>query len=264
MDSNRNATSGSMRNRARRLAATACVFALAAGAAHGATPVIDVAHIAKTALVYATEQQQLQQLITQYQQLVEAYVLQARQYEQLFINLQNAPNAVPSLDNSFVHLDATQLAEAQCGDPGEGEWLGGLIASLLSSENPLAESQRKICQQVVSLQVTKYNETADILTRLNNYARLAQHAEAQREEIAGDSGNGDLAGNSNQVHRNAAQLAMEMDNWKGRMGAYDTQLQALRDAQAMLAQAALRGRSPDLLGTSVQALALKAALELNP
>lgn len=239
-------------------------LSLPAGLACAAMPVIDVAHIAKTTLVYATEQEQLRQLLAQYQQLLEAYALQARQYQQFFINLRNTPNAVPSLGNDFAHLDATQLTEAQCGEPGETDWLGGLVPVLVSPDTPLAEAQRKICRQVVSLQAIKYNETADILNRLNDYARLAQDAEAQRGEISSDSGNGDLAGNSNQVHRNAAQLAVEMDSWKARMDAYDAQLHALRDAQAMLAQTALHGRSPGLLGSSVQAIALRAALELNP
>lgn len=246
-----------------RVLAAALAMAMSIGTACASMPVIDAAHIAKTALVYATQQDQLRQLIVQYQQLIEAYVLQAKQYQQLFINLQNLPNAVPSLGNDFAHLDEAELTEMQCGESGVAAWVGGLVTSLLSQDRPFAESQKKICQQIVVLQVLKYNETADVLGRLNGYAKLAQDAEGQRRQIASDSGSGDLAGNSNQVQRNAAQLGIEMDNWKGRMGAYDAQLQTLRDAQAMLAQAALRGHPPDMLGTSVQALALKAALQLN-
>lgn len=205
---------------------------------------------------------QIEKQVQQYEKQIQQYELQLQQYQQLLINIQNLGNQVPSFNNNLQHLDASTIAQSQCDGSGGSSWFGGLIVSVFAPTSPYEQSQRQICQNIVVLQVQKYNETADMLNRMNQYAVLARDTESARNSV-GQTDNGDLSSNTNQVERNSSELALEMGNWQARMKAYDAEIGALQATQSILASAAMYARTPDLLGTSVQAAALKAALTVN-
>jgi len=205
---------------------------------------------------------QIEKQAQQYEKQIQQYELQLQQYQQLLINIKNLGNQVPNFNNNLQHLDAGTIAQAQCGSAGGSSWFGGLIVSVFAPTSPYAQSQRQICQDVVAIQVQKYNETADMLNRMNRYAALAKDTESNRNAV-GQTSNGDLSSNTNQVERNSSELDLEMSNWQARMKAYDAEIGALQATQSILANAAMSARTPDLLGTSVQAAALKAALSVN-
>lgn len=205
---------------------------------------------------------QLEKTISQYEKQIQQYELQLQQYQQMLINIKNLGNQVPSFNNNLQHLDANAIALAQCGSAGGSSWFGSLVTSVFAPTSPYAQSQQQICQNIVVIQVQKYNETADMLNRMNQYAALARNTESDRNGV-GQTNNGDLSSNTNQVERNSSELALEMSNWQARMKAYDAEIGALQDTQSILANAAMYARTPDLLGTSVQAAALKAALSVN-
>lgn len=205
---------------------------------------------------------QLQKTISQYEKQIQQYELQLQQYQQMLINIRNLGNQVPSFNNNLQHLDAAQLQAVQCDSTTGSSWFGNLIVSVFAPSSPYSESQQRICENIVAIQVLKYNETADMLNRMNQYAALARDTESERDAV-GQTDNGDLSSNSNQVARNSAELDLEMGNWQARMKAYDAEIGALQATQSLLAEAEMKARTPDLLGTSVQAAALKAALTVN-
>lgn len=205
---------------------------------------------------------QIEKQVQQYEKQIQQYELQLQQYQQMLINLKNLGNKVPSFNNNMQHLDAAQLQQVQCDDASGSSWFGNLMVSVFAPTSPYVEDQRQICQNIVAIQVQKYNETADMLNRMNQYATLAANTETDRNTV-GQTGNGDLSSNTNQVERNSAELDLEMSNWEARMKAYDAEIGALQTTQSLLADAAMKARTPDLLGTSVQAAALKAALTVN-
>lgn len=208
---------------------------------------------------------QLAKLKEQYEKQVQQYQLQLQQYEQMFINIKNLGNQVPNFNNQLQHLDANAITQAQCGSGGGGggsSWFGGLMVSVFAPTSPYAQSQHQICQNIVAIQVLQYNATADMLNRMNGYVGLANTTENLRSSV-GKSNTGDLQGNTNQVVRYSGELDLEMSNWQARMKGYDAEISALQATQSILAKAAMSSRTPDLLGTSVQAAALKAALTVN-
>jgi len=205
---------------------------------------------------------QLEKTMSQYEKQIQQYELQLQQYQQLLINIKNLGNQVPSFNNNLQHLDAAQLQKVQCDSTAGPSWFGNLVVSVFAPSSPYSKSQQQICQNIVSIQVQEYNETADMLNRMNQYAALARDTESERDAV-GQTDNGDLSSNSNQVERNSAELDLEMGNWQARMKAYHAEIGALQATQSLLAEAEMKARTPDLLGTSVQAAALKAALTVN-
>lgn len=206
---------------------------------------------------------QLEKTISQYEKQIQQYELQLQQYQQMFINLKSLGNVMPSFNNQLQHLDANQLAQVECSS-SNGTWsVGGIVQSVTSSfDKTYVEAQKEICAQVVTIQVDKYNKTADMMDRLNYYNSLAQQTDQSRTGISQDSGTGDLNSNTNQAARNLADLQTEIANWQSQMAADDSMLKTLQDMQSVLAEAALKG-SQDMLGKGVQAAALAAALQVN-
>jgi hypothetical protein len=205
---------------------------------------------------------QLEKTISQYEKQIQQYELQLQQYQQMLINIKNLGNQVPTFNNNLQHLDAAQLQKVQCDSTAGSPWFGNLVVSVFAPTSPYSGSQQQICENIVAIQVQKYNETADMLSRMNQYAALAKDTESERDSV-GQTDNGDLSSNSNQVERNGAELDLEMSNWQARMKACDAEIGALQATQSLLAEAEMKARTPDLLGTSVQAAALKAALTVN-
>lgn len=205
---------------------------------------------------------QFEKQVQQYAEQVKQYELQLQQYQQMLITIQNLGNNI-SIHNAPQHLDEGQLAQMECanGGGGSGGTLGTFFGSLLAPSGPYVQKQQDICQQIVAIKVQKYNDTSDMMGRMNFYASLANETEHSRDSV-GSGNNGNLSANSNQVLRNASALDTEMSNWQTRMQSYDTMLKALQGAQSDLARAALNG-NPSLLNTSAQAAVLEAALKVN-
>lgn len=206
---------------------------------------------------------QIQKQVQQYEKQIQQYELQLQQYQQMFINLQSLGNVMPSFNNQPQHLNANQLAQIECNS-SNGTWsVGSIVQSVTSSyDKQYVEAQKEICAQVVTIQVDKYNRTADMMGRLNYYNSLAQQTDQSRTGISQQSGTGDLNSNTNQAARNLADLQTEIANWQSQMAADDSMLKTLQDMQSVLAEAALKG-SQDMLGKGVQAAALAAALQVN-
>lgn len=234
------------------------VCGLYAGVASAQVVTSDPTGLAKLAEEY---KKQLQQ----YQQQVQQYQLQLQQYQQMLISIQNLTSGggMLTINNTPEHLDANQLAQLECGDSGGGASLiGGVVGSLTSSFNaPYVQAQKHICQNIVTIEVDKYNRTSDMMVRMNYYSAVAKQTESSRDSV-GSSNNGDMSSNTNQATRNLANLNTEVANWQSQMNSDDEMLKTLQDTQSVLARAALDGKS-DLLGASVQAAALEAALKIN-
>lgn len=188
-------------------------------------------------------------------------------YQQLRTALQIKNNDIANAHNNVQQLNVSQLQNAKCGGstqassdtPASGA--PQAISSSLSAN--FVRAQQQICQQIVSIEADKYNRTASMLTRINDYTTLARDTEQQRSNIAQSDKNetADMLANTNQALRNLANLNTEIANWRAMMQADDAAIQALQQAQSTIAQTAMNG-TQSATRQLQQTIALQAALQL--
>lgn len=254
----------------RKLPVIAVVFlvgALGASQARAQVLVTDLTAIANNHADHALEYgKQVMQYAKQLEQHLTALESLAAQYEQLsnmLVTLKNLPNSISMPGAPVVHLDAPTLAQMQC-TTSDGTIFGGLMSALRSAfASQYLQAQHQLCEAIVAVEVEKYNSTADMLQRIKGpggYAELGRKLEAMREAL-GRLAHGDLTSINDQAGRNLLHLNEEMSNWQAGITAYDAMLKSMQDMQSTLANQALNGQ-PSLLGTSIQAAALAAALHV--
>lgn len=188
-------------------------------------------------------------------------------YQQLRTTLQIKNNDIATTNNNIQQLNASRLQDAKCGGSarasGSAPASGAPQAISSSLAANFVQAQQQICQQIVSIEVDKYNRTATMLTRINDYTKLASDTEQQRSNIgqSDKNENADLLANTNQALRNLANLNTEIANWRAMMQADDAAIQALQQAQSTIAQTAMNG-TQSVTGQLQQTIALQSALQL--
>lgn len=249
-------------------AATLLIGVAAPGRANAQVLVMDVTAIennhADHALEYGKQVMQYAKQLEQYATALESIGVQYQQFTNLLVTLKNLPNSISMPGAPLPPLDATTLAQMRCSG-SDGSIAGSLMGALTSAfASEYVRAQHQICEMIVDVEVRKYNSTADMLSRIKGpggYAELAHKLEAMREGL-GFLANGDLSSINNQANRNMANLRAEMANWETGIAGYDVMLKSLQDMQSTLASRAMNGQ-PSLLGTSIQAAALAAALHIE-
>lgn len=244
------------------------VGALAANQASAQIVVVDPTAIANNhadhALEYGKQVLQYAKQVEQHMTALESIALQYDQFTNLLVTLKNVPNSIAMPGAPLAHLDAPTLAQMQCAT-SDGSIFGGLMSSLRSAfASQYLKAQHQLCAAIVAVEVDKYNSTADMLDRIKGpggYAELGHKLEAMRDSL-GRLAHGDLASINDQAGRNLLHLNEEMSNWQAGIAAYDAMLKSMHDMQSTLANQALNGQ-PSLLGTSIQAAALAAALHVE-
>jgi hypothetical protein len=151
--------------------------------------------------------------------------------------------------------------------PGSGSLTGALLDftgfSSLNLTTDIAATQRGICQKIAFLEATKYNETVDMLNRLdtntNSLLRQLQNLSIMNRTP------GDIASLNQQSSQANAQFAAEATQWQGKMNAYDSAIATLKSQQTILANKALKGSGSSntvggVVGNLVQGATFAAAL----
>ena len=235
----------------------ASLVGLFANQAQAQWVVVDPSHIAQDAANFATTVGQYAKEIAQYQAVLQHYAQQ-------LISLQSMSfSSVLTLNTTYERVNLTDGVADACPSSKDGV---PSISSLVSLAMPsftdsVADSQLKICQQIVMRRNHQYNVTVDMLNRINTvYGGYMQQFE-QISQMVGSS-QGALAGAQANIVRGQASMEAEIRLWQVQVQA-DQMIQYLQNQQAQLGQSAMKGKST-LLGTIVQAGTLKLAFdELN-
>jgi hypothetical protein len=197
---------------------------------------------------------------------IDEYIEQARrwsatvaQYRQMIATVMNLnfQSLLPTAQLQKI-TDTSTLIKQAC--PGAGP-ISDAISSIapLNLNGPIKDNQDRICQNIVQLRITSYNETVDMLDRLNQYRGVFQRIDELRNLLMGSaSSQGDLQANTNEAVRNANKLQNEVSNWQARMNVYETAIRTLESQQSILAGVALKG-SASWTGRAIQAATFAAA-----
>lgn len=224
----------------RLLACAAVATLLLAGPAHAAWTVNDPQSMAKA---------------------IEQYKRQVEHYKQQLIQLNPLQRSDSVMTDSFSERNEDYRLRERCpgaagrGTGGAASRLGELAAGI---GGDAATEQMRICTRIVRARNTQYNATVRMLDRLIQRNQQFMAIQAQRSQTGSSQGN--LAANDNEVHRFAAQNAMDLQHWQAQMKAYDGYIESLTEERAQLARQALDGKPPSLLGQLVQAAVLERAL----
>lgn len=240
------------------LATAQILLAIAAlGHSAGATAqeviVNDVKSMAKQIQEYAEQAKRWSDTLAQYQKQIAHY----QQMIATVMNL-NFQSLLPTAQLQKI-TDTSTLIRQAC--PGASSLASTVISSItpLNLNGPIKENQDRICQNVVQLRITSYNETVDMLDRLNQYNGLFKKIDDLRNSLMGSSSSqGDMQANTNEAMRNANKLQNEVSNWQARMNVYETAIKTLESQQSILAGVALKGKS-SLTGKAIQAATFAAA-----
>lgn len=207
--------------------------------------------LAKTVSQY---EKQIQQFKTQ----VDQYTTQLQQYEQMLTSIMNISNNLSLAPNQLQEVtDIDPLIQGKCSGAAG---VGSLVSSVMNSMSSLmtqsiTETQKMICAQIVTTQVHKYNQTIEMLNKLQGYS-------AHFKVIDDALTTNDKSGDREQVTAQAANynnaVATDMGNWKAQMEADDAVISTLENQQSILGHVALKGSST-VLGNVIQATTFAAA-----
>lgn len=245
----------------RRLAAIVLAISIGAGSHAGAQTL--TVEIGPTQ--FNTSLTQFNTLLQQLQSQAE-FGLQAQRWYQTYQHFQQQLVRMQGIIKSFGlpagqtlrPVDPNYLVADRCGG---GLSLGNVLLALAPKRtDDIVRQQRDICIQLQRLQNTKYNETVELLTK--TMPQIEAQTRAVAEMRARDNNNGTVDASAQAALQTLADMQKEMQEWNGRMDAYDGLAAALRESQRQLAQIALKGeRNP--IGTVVKTAALKAALKVG-
>lgn len=206
-----------------------------------------------------------------------AYVRQALQLEQ---EVQSAANTYAQLQNILMQAqslgtnislvstpltkitDPSQIISSAC--PGASGGLVGdalnAISSALNANASVATRQQIICSQIVVYQVDEYNKTVDAL---NAVGQLNTTTLSKLNNLISSV---DTLGKTSNAQAQAAEISVNlstaMHTWQTQISSDEEMISALQKQQSILAKVAMNG-NPTILGTVIQASALKVAFTLN-
>ncbi|MGH8232955.1 MAG: hypothetical protein ACREPU_01990 [Rhodanobacteraceae bacterium] len=193
--------------------------------------------------------------------LANQYITMVDQYKQMLVQVTGLGTHFTIMPTTLDPIgDSSELIEANCGSGGGGGLLGDMMASLISLvSQPVSESQRKVCAQIVIAQVDKYNQTVALLGRLGTYKSSLD----QLVDMAGkvEATLGYASGTTTQATTYASGMATDMNNWDARMKADDAIIKTLQDQQVLLARLALKGGASSILGAALEDVTFKAAVQ---
>jgi len=178
----------------------------------------------------------LQQLQTEYTQLVSSI-------NGLSTGMSLVPNQLQQIS------DPSSLISANC-QSSSGGGITGIAMNALSSLNSqsITASQQQICATIITTQVDKYNKTVALLNDMGQYNTLFQQIQQVNQAVntLADAGR---ANNQTQVYTTA--MNTEMSNWHAQMEADDAIISTLQQQQDMLSRVSLNGGGGGMLSSSL-------------
>jgi hypothetical protein len=196
----------------------------------------------------------------QYLKQLQEYATQLQQYAQLLSSIEGFTSGMSLVPNQLTHVtDSDSLVQGKCSGVSG---INGLVSTIMNSMGSLmnqsiTQTQQMLCKQIVLKQIDKYNETVDMLNKIQGFSAQYQHLEQVAHGITtfADSNRS----NGDQLQYSGA-VQTEMANWKTNMTVDDSVIKTLKDQQSILGHIALKG-SNTVLGNVVQATTFAAAFQ---
>ena len=230
-----------------------------AGHASAQFIVNDPLSMAKAVTEYAEQANRWKATLEQYQQTVQ-------HYQQMIASVTSLSFSSVLPRNSRLQkiTDAPTVIQQAC--PGVGGF-DGVVDTLLGGSDaasPIRQVSQNLCQQAAQVRIDKYNDSVDMLERMQAYNGQMQQIDALRNALGGSSAIGDLQANTNEATRTANKMQAELNFWRLKMAAYDSAISELTSRQSDLVRLSMRGSAGtagNLIGNAVQAGAFAAAFK---
>lgn len=223
---------------------------LTAGAANAQWVVTDPGHTIANKMAWVAQYQQMYQEL---QRQMEQYKTQIRELEQKYVT-------GPSFNGGFGYRET--LAERGLNDfVVERCGKGGGLSTGPNQIKAIAEKQYRNCVAIVQTENTRYNVMVRILKNLDVRDKQMEELKRQASSVPQDQP-GALERVNNNIAQLEAYVALDIENAKTLLEAYDASLKALNTEQVWLGQAAFSSKDRSLLDTAIQYGALKGALEV--
>lgn len=236
--------------------------ALTAGAARAQVIVTDPILEGAQTTSNVTQGTQLAKQLLQLEQQIQSYATQLEQLRNILTKIQSLGSDISLVPKSLQPLsshESDKLIGQACPGAPLGGVVSGVISGLLgnSSNQPIAERQQLICEQIVLLQIDEYNITANALAELTVQQSTVQNLSDIVNSI---STMGESSSASSQAQQFMSQLHVASDTWRKQVEADESMIATLQQQQAVLSKVALNG-SNTVLGDIVQAGAFALAFK---
>jgi hypothetical protein len=257
----------SLRSRGYKLLAAAALTVACGGhteRANAGLPVIDYTAIVNAFQNYTDQYERWIKTAQHYQEVMQHYADQATFWQTQLNKLQHLNFALFTLKHQFQEVDENFGADVECPGAAISGGLAGVLDRALSTLIPsmdgdVISQQQGICVLIVQAKNAKYNDTVRYLTYVQTKA--AELAKAQGElvpKLSQDTGN--ATGFIAQIGEFGQTLEAARAQWESNQRQADAQIDMLLTMQATLSRRAMNGK-PNVIGTLVNAAALKAAFE---
>jgi hypothetical protein len=251
--------------RARKTAiAVALVCSLGVGTVHATLPVIDIGAIYQetisatnavtTALNTASTVTNTLNTVTQLTSTLNAIA-------------SNPLAALIPSDNNMTELSQAQINElisAKCPMTSAG---GNIVATAVSNaiqsldpNSSIAAQQQRICSNTVFIEADEYNATVALYKEMPQLHNSVGTLQGMMQQLKGVMGNSASA--TAQTGTFTAAEQHQLTEWNTRVAMDKNIIDTLNKQQSILAAVSLNAK-PDLLGSSVQAIALAGAFSID-
>ncbi|MGF6712213.1 hypothetical protein QFZ41_003177 [Luteibacter sp. W1I16] len=230
--------------------------------ARAGVPVIDYTAIVNALQNYWEQYGRWIDTAQHYQQVLDHYTKQAAFWETQLNKLQHLNFTLFKLKHQFTEVAEDFGVEVECPGRVASGGLAGVLDSALDKLLPdmngdVIEQQQKICALIVQAKNIKYNDT---VRYLNYVAEKGTEMENVQTSLIGKIGEseGNTTAFAAQLTEFGQTLSTARAQWESNQKQADAQIDMLLTMQANLSRRAMNG-SPSVLGTVVDAAALKAA-----
>jgi hypothetical protein len=172
-------------------------------------------------------------------------------------NISLVSTPLKKITNSGPIIDSACPGASGSGIAGEAL---SAIASALNANQSIASRQQVICSTIVVYQIDEYNKTVDALNAVGQYSATTLSKLNDLANLADTLGKTSTA--QAQAANMSVALSAAMNTWQTQISSDQAMVSALQTQQSILAKVAMNG-NPTILGTVIQASALKVAFTLN-
>ncbi|MCX7512379.1 hypothetical protein [Frateuria sp. STR12] len=190
------------------------------------------------------------------------FAKQVEQLQQLLMTVKGLGTNISFFSAKLEPItDPTELIDQNCPSASGGSVIGSLLtsaASAISDQTPITVAQQQICANITVLQIDQYNRTVNIVNQLDQYSGTLQKLNKLANQV---NTLGTTSGATTQAATLDATTSYATQHWQTAIAGDQAIIDGLNKQQSILAKTALRGQN--VLGTVVQAAALKSALSID-
>jgi len=186
------------------------------------------------------------------------------QLQNILMQAQSLGNNISLFDKPLTPItNYDPIISAACPGAGGGSIVGealNAISSALNANASVASRQQIICTQIVVYQIDEYNKTVNALNVLGQYSNTTLAKLNTLTSSVSTLGTSSAA--QTQAQQYSANVSTAMHTWQTQIQSDEEMVSALQKQQSILAKVAMNG-NPTILGTVIQASALKLAFTVN-